>query len=346
MSSYQVVLILLSGLGVLHGLLLGIYLWFYPKALTASNKILSLLLLVLSFRIGKSVFLEFADHVYIQLIFIGLAALLLIGPLFYFYLLSVFQKRAAFTKSVILHFIPAIIAVTFGLWINEEVMKRIPMAVFVLIFGIYYGHYLLYLLLGYKLIKNKKHETDNPASVEWLSLLAIALVALWVVYVLNLLEESVPYILGPILYSVIVYGITFMAIKKGYIAQLNTTKYKTTPLSEQEIDEIFLKATQLLLENQAYKSSDLTLRKLGNILKVSPQKLSMVINLRFKSNFNDFVNHYRINEARQLMKDEGFKNYTIASVAYEVGFNSLTSFNSAFKKETGQTPSAYRKEAS
>ncbi|ELR68169.1 AraC-type DNA-binding domain protein [Fulvivirga imtechensis AK7] len=187
---------------------------------------------------------------------------------------------------------------------------------------------------------------EHPATIQWLTLLTVALVALWVVYVLNLLEENVPYVLGPVLYSVVVYGITFIVIKKDYINQPGNAKYKTTPLPEGEIDQIFDRAEKLLLKNNLYRNSDLTLRQLGGILKVSPQKLSMAVNTRFKSNFNDFVNHYRIKEAQQRMRNEEFKNHTIASVAYEVGFNSLTSFNSAFKKETGQTPSAYRKETS
>ncbi|WP_040497647.1 helix-turn-helix domain-containing protein [Fulvivirga imtechensis] len=346
MSLYQVVLVLLSGLGVLHGLLLGVYLWFYPKGLPYSNKILSILLLVLSFRIGKSVLLEFVDQVYIQLIFIGLAALLLIGPLFYFYTLSVIEKRSVFSKTIIPHFFPAIIAIIFGVWINEDILKKIPIVAFIAIFGIYYGHYILYIVRGYRMIRKAKSRMEHPATIQWLTLLTVALVALWVVYVLNLLEENVPYVLGPVLYSVVVYGITFIVIKKDYINQPGNAKYKTTPLPEGEIDQIFDRAEKLLLKNNLYRNSDLTLRQLGGILKVSPQKLSMAVNTRFKSNFNDFVNHYRIKEAQQRMRNEEFKNHTIASVAYEVGFNSLTSFNSAFKKETGQTPSAYRKETS
>ena len=84
----QVFLVLLSGLGVLHGLLLALFLWFYPIGLRQSNRLLSLLLLALSFRVGKSVLLEFDKGIQVQLIFAGLASLLLIGPLFYLYALS------------------------------------------------------------------------------------------------------------------------------------------------------------------------------------------------------------------------------------------------------------------
>ena len=72
----------------------------------------------------------------------------------------------------------------------------------------------------------------------------------------------------------------------------------------------------------------------------------MAINSRFGANFNGFINHYRIENALMLMPRQDFKNSTIAAIAFEAGFNSLTSFNTAFKKETGKTPSAYRKEMS
>lgn len=345
MSSVQVLLVLLSGLGVLHGLLLAIFLWFYPKGNHVSNKILSLLLLILSFRVGKSVILEFADGVYLTLIFIGLATLLLIGPLFYFYTRVVLEKSFRLVKSSLLHILPIIPALAFSLWINEVNVKTTPTYIFIILFAIYYGHYLFYLVLSYRLIsKAKKEEDKNRPALEWLSMMAFGLAAVWLVYVLNLVEEDIPYILGPILYSVIAYGISFMAIKKGYISLLEDTKYKTTPLSATEADLIFEKLQELIIKDKLYKDPGLSLDMLGKLLKVSPQKISLVINTRFKSNFNSFVNHHRIKQAEVLMRDEAFKNYTIAFIAYEIGFNSLTSFNTAFKKEMQKTPSVFRKE--
>lgn len=79
MTTIHISLILISGLGVLHGVFLAIYLWTYNKGNSLSNKILSLLLLALSFRIGKSVFLEFANHLHIKMIFVGLAVMMVIG---------------------------------------------------------------------------------------------------------------------------------------------------------------------------------------------------------------------------------------------------------------------------
>ena len=347
MSASQILLILLSGLGVLHGLALAIFLWLYPKGLRFSNKILSVLLLILSFRIGKSVILEFVDGVYLQLIFLGLATLLLIGPLFYFYTRSVLEKSLRYSRILFLHFIPFVLAASFGFWINKQIAELIPTAVFVAIFCLYYGHYLLYLFLAYRRMRKAKVQSEeNDPAFQWLRLLLFALAALWVVYVLNLLEESIPYVLGPILYSVIAYGLSFIAVRRGYLSQLDSPKYRTTPMAEAEIDQLYEDLQKLVSEEELYKNAGLTLALLSKRLKVSPQKISMVINSKYGANFNGFINHYRIKEAQLLMTAEKFKNNTIAAIAYEVGFNSLTSFNTAFKKETGNTPSAYRKEMS
>lgn len=344
MSAIQILLILLSGLGVLHGILLAGFLWIYPKGLRLSNRMLSGLLLILSFRIGKSVILEFANAIYIQVIFLGLATLLLIGPLFYFYTKSVLEKSLGFSKDLFLHFVPFLLAVAFSFWINNQNVEVIPTPVFVVIFSFYYGHYLFYLFTAYQRIrKNKGKSEDNSPAFQWLRLLCLALAALWVVYVLNLVEESVPYILGPIIYSLIAYGVSFIAIKKGYLSKLYSSKYKTTPMADSEIDQVYRELRKLIEEEELYKNTELTLAMLSKRLKVSPQKISLAINSRYGGNFNGFVNHYRIKRAQVLMAQEKIKNNTIASIAFEVGFNSLTSFNTAFKKETGSTPSAHRK---
>jgi AraC-like DNA-binding protein len=70
--------------------------------------------------------------------------------------------------------------------------------------------------------------------------------------------------------------------------------------------------------------------------------LSQVINDLLNYNFNDLINSYRVEEAKKMLKDEGMSNFTIASIAYECGFNTLSAFNVAFKKFTGLTPSQFR----
>ena len=174
-------------------------------------------------------------------------------------------------------------------------------------------------------------------------MLFYSLLAVWLVYVLNLFDEFIPYIIGPILYTILAYAISLIVVKKGY---LNTAKYKTTAVSKDLIDEVWQKVKSLVIDEKQYKDGDLTLKSLSKQLNVTPQTLSMVINQKNQTNFNSFINKYRIEESINLFKDEKYKDYTIASLSYEAGFNSVSSFNNAFKLYTNSTPLAYRKSLS
>jgi AraC-like DNA-binding protein len=90
-----------------------------------------------------------------------------------------------------------------------------------------------------------------------------------------------------------------------------------------------------------YTNPKLTLVELAQSLKMPPYLLSKVINNGFGKNFFDFINSYRIEEFKKRVEDPQFKNYTLLSIAFDVGFNSKTAFNRSFKKITSQTPSTY-----
>ena len=77
------------------------------------------------------------------------------------------------------------------------------------------------------------------------------------------------------------------------------------------------------------------------MLSLRPKILSQVINETIGQTFFDFINRYRIEEAKRLLTNPADKKITVLEVLYEVGFNSKSSFNKNFKKVTGQSPSEY-----
>ena len=83
---------------------------------------------------------------------------------------------------------------------------------------------------------------------------------------------------------------------------------------------------------------ELSLRELAQHLRTSPGLLSKVINTGCGQNFNDFVNTYRVAEARRKLQDPAFAHYSLLGVALESGFNSKSTFNRVFKKLAGQAP--------
>jgi AraC-like DNA-binding protein len=88
---------------------------------------------------------------------------------------------------------------------------------------------------------------------------------------------------------------------------------------------------------------ELTIYKLAEELKVPRHHLSQVINEKAQKSFFDFINSYRIEEVKKLLADPKMANRNILGIALDCGFNSKATFNAAFKKFTGMTPSAYQK---
>jgi AraC-like DNA-binding protein len=343
MSSSHISLIVISGLGTVHGLFLAVFLWSYQKGDQLSNRLLSALLLILTFRIGKSVFLEFADDIAVELIFTGLGSILAIGPLFYLFAQSCCDNSFHLKQKHLLHFLPSLAGISFGLWLNNELIESIPKLFLAGVFLAYYFHFLSYLIISLRFIKKQKSAGKQDSTIKLLNLLVYGLFALWVVYFLNLIDEIVPYIFGPVLYSIVAYVISFIVIKEGYLQEIHKSKYKTTSVSEEKSTQLFEKVKiQMKMEKQ-FKNPEVSLKSLSKTLKVTPQVLSMTINQKTGKNFNAFINHYRIEEAAKLLTDDEFSSHTISAIAYEVGFNSISSFNTNFKAQTGKTPAAHRK---
>lgn len=107
----------------------------------------------------------------------------------------------------------------------------------------------------------------------------------------------------------------------------------------------YLDALLRLMETEKpYRNGDLTLSDLADALEISPHNLSEVINTQLGKNFYDFVNAYRVREVQERLRDPASAHLTVLAIGLEAGFQSKSSFNAAFKKHVGMTPSAYRRQ--
>ncbi len=95
-------------------------------------------------------------------------------------------------------------------------------------------------------------------------------------------------------------------------------------------------------ENEPYLDPTLTIQELSKQVNIPVRDLSILINHHMDKHFFDFINEYRIEKAKEILKDDSKSKVTILEILYEVGFNSKSSFNTAFKKHTNQTPTAFR----
>jgi AraC-like DNA-binding protein len=114
-------------------------------------------------------------------------------------------------------------------------------------------------------------------------------------------------------------------------------------VSENEYNSALLKLQQYMAKEKPFLNPSLTIQDVSAAIEIPVRDLSLLINHKLEHHFYDFVNSYRIENAMDILKDVTKNKVTILEILYEVGFNSKSSFNTAFKKHTGNTPTAYRK---
>jgi AraC-like DNA-binding protein len=99
-------------------------------------------------------------------------------------------------------------------------------------------------------------------------------------------------------------------------------------------------------KDRVFLDAELNLQQLARKVGIHYNYLSRIINEKFGLSYNDYINGYRIEEAKRMLADPGQAARTILDIAYDTGFYSKSVFNTAFKKVTGMTPSQYRKKCS
>lgn len=110
--------------------------------------------------------------------------------------------------------------------------------------------------------------------------------------------------------------------------------------------EILEKLENHMKANEPFMDSSLSVYDLAKQIDVPSRDLSIAINHNLNKHFFDYVNEYRIKKAMEIFKNTNDEKLTVLEVLYEVGFNSKSSFNTAFKKFTGTTPSEFKKKTS
>ncbi|WP_170132603.1 helix-turn-helix domain-containing protein [Pedobacter cryoconitis] len=121
-------------------------------------------------------------------------------------------------------------------------------------------------------------------------------------------------------------------------------RYRNSKLTEANKRGYVASIEEFMSTEKPYLNNELTLTSMANKLDLKPIHLSQVLNEEFKENFYAFINRYRIIESQRLLKDIRYRNYSIQAIAFEAGFNSMSTFNKAFKEIVGKAPSIYQKE--
>jgi ligand-binding sensor domain-containing protein/AraC-like DNA-binding protein len=167
--------------------------------------------------------------------------------------------------------------------------------------------------------------------------------------------DSITFTLTPLFYETIFFKILVLFIllvltlggyflyKKQWLRKIG--KYKGPSMNPIYIKECIKKLDYLMEIEKVYRDETISLQSLSGKLSITPHQLSRILNEKLNKNFPDFINTYRVQEAKKLLSDPGRGNQKILTIAFDVGFNTKVAFNTAFKKHTKMTPSQYREKA-
>lgn len=247
--------------------------------------------------------------------------------------------------------------------------------------GISYTVVTIVFLQRHRALMKDSYSSLERVNLQWLLRLAAAGAGIWALAALFPLTEGLEYALLDrqddiiaLAIAVLVYGIGYMALRQPEIFRIPTgeypilrtpvrpagasaaavpsaspgadqpsPRYERSGLTEREAASLKENLLAVMEREHPYRNSDLTLTDLASRLDTSPHKLSEVLNAQLDQTFYDFVNGYRIRDVQRRMAEEQSKNLTVLSLALDAGFASKSTFNQAFKKHTGQTPSVYRR---
>jgi len=121
------------------------------------------------------------------------------------------------------------------------------------------------------------------------------------------------------------------------------TKDRMIQMEPESVKEMIGQLFDLCEKDHIYRNPDLTLNSLAYKMAITPRNLSILLNDFLNIHFCDFIARYRIDEAATFLSDPNCKK-PIIEIAFEVGYNSKSAFNRAFKQVTGKSPSIFRKQ--
>ncbi|SNY99440.1 helix-turn-helix domain-containing protein [Flagellimonas pacifica] len=326
-------ILILASLGLAQGLFLSLYLFTLKTGNRNAHFFLGLFLLGLTIRVGKSVL-----NYYVPLENwqnnIGISGILFASPSLWFYGKALFDKNSSLSGKDYLHYIPFILFLFLIPFVPRKGSFESLWN-----YGIVVFHLLSYLILSWSNLRKNKNIVSKSI-MAWYRNILIGASLIWLHYVGNLFDFEMYYIRGPIFYSLLIYAFSYLFLNRH---KFNLQKYSSSNLDKESSAKLFQRVKELFNSEEIYLDDNLTLNTVSEKLNVKSREISQAINENVQQNFYDFVNQYRIEKAQFLLRDCHYKKAKIATIAYDSGFGNVTSFNLAFKKKTGVTPSAFRK---
>lgn len=331
-----------SALGAFNGLLLGLYYALVRRPKHISNFFLGGFLICLSIRIGKSVFFYFNQDLAYSYLQFGLTACFFIGPFLYFYFRSIYDNDQGIAKTWKWHLailVPIILAVNLLFPFEDNVELWRPY----IIHGIY-SVWILYSLLALPYIRKLFSGAHGKGSHGWWDLsIYFGNILIWAAFSFC---GYTSYILGALSFSFMFYLLILLFIFRkrfDFSVTQQKEKYMNKKIDTAKANEILMNVKSFIVEDSKFTNPNLKMADVASAMNILPHTLSQVLNDNLGKNFPQFLNEYRIEAAKKMIIEN--QNLTLESIGYDCGFNSKSTFYSTFKKLTGFTPAAYKKQA-
>jgi len=204
----------------------------------------------------------------------------------------------------------------------------------------------------------QSHSSIEKINLRWLQYLLSVFVIAWMITLGIQLSAATPraFNYSWLLVAVVIFLIGYMGLRQPEIfaggenlAFVNDIspkkKYEKSTLTVEKAGEYLARLQKLMATEKPFLDKDLTINSLAEKLALPGHHLSQIINARLQQNFFEFVNSYRVEEAKRLLTDPANKHLNLSEIGLEAGFNSVSSFNSVFKKFAQITPSRYQKQS-
>ncbi|TMM31985.1 helix-turn-helix domain-containing protein [Polaribacter aestuariivivens] len=362
-------------ISALHGFLFCFVILFSKNGREKSMLFINLLVLIISLNnmqswiLAKNFFIEyfFLDYIHIPWHF-------LIAPFFYMFLIHYLEieKRSKNLLKIILPVFVLIITIRIGFvsFFSDKNTTDVAYLfekytsfeeIFSLIVSLIIFGYSFKILSKKEKLFIKILSYDNLKWIYTFFKLGLLTYIFWIIALaitvaLDFKEFIYSYYPLRVLTTVLIYWIGYQALlqlrllkeRKDLRKQLNfapITDANNIIKEEKDADKkiVFDKIQSTIQEKKLFIEPKLNAEFLANEVDISSTKLSTIIKLFTDKNFNDYINEFRIDLAKELLAHPEYKNYTITSIGLESGFNSKSTFYSTFKKHTGVTPAQYQK---
>ena len=294
---------------------------------------------------------------------------LLIGPFVYTYIRRLLFYENDKYHLAYYHYLPVVFYLIYGVfhiysYDSIENLSDYRTTLFFTVEILFFVSITAYLIKSYYLFsyytKNETKELSfNPNSIKYIRITLLCLALYMFFWLLGIFElfEIITWIKRPLIYDICclifgvqIYIVSFYNLKHPEIFKIpypsddkNELKKKNA-LDEKEISKIRNLVDTFFEEDKGYRRPELSLLILAKDINTTTNKLSWVLNNSYKKTFYELVNEYRVADFSQKIKDNQHKEFTLISLAHDVGFNSKSTFYKAFKEITEMTPTAYIKD--